>query len=227
MQGLVSMLFDDDFVMGQGPGAHDLGGFNDAFGGMDRLDAGEIVVVGRVPGSLYIDDFSAGQTALEHILPMIEAQNAISPVGANDPGPAAAGQEDDLAQLTLASLTGQTDSPAAIILPTFDSPLADFGADSGHDVFARPLLDLNPVTPIDPVAPVTADTGDQPFTLIGGHAYQSLSFLIIDTPYAVEDSHLSPTLRPSVDALLGLTDADNSGDVWVLPAQGHRSWLLN
>ncbi|MBI1406270.1 MAG: hypothetical protein GC145_09115 [Caulobacter sp.] len=219
------MLFDDDFVMGHVPGAQDLGGFNDAFGGPGRFDAGEIVVVGRVPGSLYIDDFSAGQTALEHILPMIEAQNAISPVGADEQGPAASAQSDDLGQLTLAGLNVQDDSPAAIILPTFESPLADFGADFGHDVFARPLLDLTPVTPIDPVAPA-ADAGDLPFTLIGGQAYQSLSFLIIDTPYAVEDSHLSPTLRPSVDALLGLTDADN-GDVWVLPAQGHRSWLLN
>lgn len=214
------MLFDDSFVLGHGIGG--LGGLDDAFGGPNRFDTGEIIVVGRVPGSLYIDDFSAGQTGLEHILPLLTAEGAVTAPTSDAAGHAAASDDSGSAALALLS-HGKDEPPAAIVLPTTDAPLAQFELDG----FARPALDLSPVQPIDPVAPPSLGDDGGVVTMIGGRAYQSLSFLIIDTPFAFGDSHLPASLRPSVDALLGLTEDDNSGDVWILPAAGHGSWRLN
>jgi hypothetical protein len=212
------MLFEDGYVLNQGFGDHGFG--LDGLYGPSRFDTGEIVVVGRVAGAIYTDDFSAGQTGLEHILPVVSAENAFGGNFSDDTSVGHAlstGDSTDAAQGLILSGLGKEAEPLAIPLSEAADPLANLYLDHAG-------LSLSPVEPIYGDGP--AMSGDEDFTpMIGGRPYESLSFLIIDTPFAYGDSHLTASLRPSVESLLGL--ADDGLDGWVLPTAGRGAWRLS
>jgi len=187
------MLFEDGYVLNQGFGDHGFG--LDGLFGPSRFDTGEIVVVGRVPGAVYFDDLTPGQTFLEHVLDSVTAETSL--------GDASSNQDFFSPELSSAATSDvQTDSAQGLIL-------------SGLGKDAQPIYGDGP-----------AMSGEEGFTaLIGGRPYESLSFLIIDTPFAYGDSHLTASLRPSVDTLLGL--ADDGVDGWVLPTAGRGAWRLS
>jgi hypothetical protein len=66
------MIFNDDSMLDfRG------NGFGDgAFG----YDIGEVVITGRVPGALYVDDFSEGEYGLQHIQPLEYAQDQLAEI---------------------------------------------------------------------------------------------------------------------------------------------------
>lgn len=244
------MIFNDDSMLDfRGTG------FGDSV--MDAIfgfDAGEVVITGRVPGALYVEDFSEGEYGLQHIQPLEFAQgelNSLVAVDVTDVVDAAGTLEGSLVveePVGESSAEGlvaanDDDSPAALVSLSHGKsadPQVLFGGDSGDGVDA---LGLNAIDPFDldipaipllstveaPAVAVAAPTFDEDAPLmVGGRAYQSLSFLIIDTPFAVGDSQLTDYLRPSLNELLGLSAesglGEDDGQAFVLPA---RSWLLH
>lgn len=231
------MIFNDDSMLDfRG------NGFGDSVFG---YDIGEVVITGRVPGALYVDDFSAGEYGLQHIQPLEYAQDQLAEIitlDVVDQADASGLLEETTVPVVEEPSDGLTpanddDAPAGLALVSHGKdvePLALIpGSDSDGGVGDLSVLDLDLAIPAIPtysnhdvsndilVAPSVYDT-DEPL-MIGGRAYESLSFLIIDTPFAVSDSLLSPTLRPSLNELLGL-DFMDEGDAFVLPARG---WVLN
>ena len=244
------MIFNDDSMLDfRGTG------FGDSV--MDSIfgyDVGEVVITGRVPGALYVEDFSEGEYGLQHIQPLdytqdeltnsitvditdvadasglIEDTSVADPVSEDAPAGLVASNDDDAPS----ALVVQSDSKDA-------EPLVLLSAgDSDGGVGDLTVLDLNdlaiPPIPVLPTfeAPTVTVTppsfDDDAAPIIFGRAYQSLSFLIIDTPFAVGDSQLSNTLRPTLNELLGLTTSsgqdEDDGQAFVLPATGWGSWRL-
>ena len=235
------MFFNDDSMLdfrGNGFGDDVMDAI---FGGPVGYDAGEVVITGRVPGALYVDDFSEAQYGLEHIQPLEFTQNELSGVitvdvvdMANDADQATWTPPGDDAGAGLVA-ANDDDAPAALSLASHGKdaePLAPIAGDGDgaeslvqldlnvlHDLAIPPLpaeVDLSMVT-VTPPNSVEADP-----VIIGGAAYQSLSFLILDTPFLVGDDHLPPTVRPSIEELLGLAGEDS----WVLPLGGNGAWRL-
>jgi hypothetical protein len=196
------MLFDDDFAIGAG--SPDLGGWasrNDegfgfsgltgfgelnSFGDPSQFGLGGVVVTGRHPGALYLDDFSAGETVMEHVLPFTYIDQNLVGIQSDETQPdslAAVNENLTGDQAQVHAATGFTD-----------------GLTSGEKT-----IDGGAMLPLIAASPS-----------IGG-------FLIVDTPYALGDSQLPASLRPSLNALLGLGIEE---DIFVLPADGARSWVL-
>lgn len=242
------MIFNDDSLL-------DFRGIGFGDNVMDSIfgyDAGEVVITGRVPGALYVDDFSDGEYGLQHIQPLEYAQDQLSSVVAIEvfevvdasdstdeptvedaPAGLAAANDDDGPAALVALVHGKDAEPAVLI------PAGDGGAGAGSDGLI--LLDLHDlaIPPIPglpsfeaPTVTVTPPTFDDDIApvFIGGRAYQSLSFLIIDTPFAVGDSQLPDALRPSLNELLGLVTpaglGDDDGQAFVLPVSGKGAWRL-
>ncbi|MDB5471897.1 MAG: hypothetical protein JWR84_3457 [Caulobacter sp.] len=237
------MIFNDDSMLDfRGTG------FGDSV--MDSIfgyDAGEVVITGRVPGALYVDDFSEGEYGLQHIQPLEYIQNELGSVITVDivdvadtsgileetlvaeAPPANQPANDDDAPAALVALShGKTEEPL-VLIP------GDSHGDAGAGDLNLTAIDLHdlaiPPIPLPsfeaPHITVTAPTFDDDTgpVIIGGRAYQSLSFLILDTPFVVGDSQLPSFLRPSLNELLGLPATDeDEGQAFVLPA---RSWLLH
>ena len=237
------MLFDDDFAYGRWGNE----GLDGLFGGPARFDAGEIIITGRVPGALYMDDLPGGMTALDRILPFqyldgqlqsdvldaqaghqFEAPAVITTDGSDAAGPDAGAQSSD-PDAGLQSITAAPkgeEKPLVLITQEDGSPLSGLGDFNPVD-FGRPPIDLTPVPVVITVTPPDMGGGEQPSPVIpGGRAYQSLAFLLIDTPFVVGDEHLPPTVRPPLNELLGLPDEDDAGQTWVLPATGRGAWVL-
>lgn len=245
------MLFDDEYAYGRW-GNDGLGSLEDLIGGPSRYDAGEIVIVGRVPGALYVGDFSEYELGLEHIQPLEAAQGALNTISfdQNDLGdnseltlvelpppaepegdqdaaaPAVTVEEDAPAALTRA-VSEKTEEPLVLINQDAGEPLAGALGDIDLTDFGRPAIDFTPVAPVITVTAPDMTGGEQPGpVLTGGRAYQSLAFLLIDTPYVVGDDNLPPTVRPPLNALLGLPDEDDIGQTWILPSTGRGGWIL-
>lgn len=241
MRGDVRMFFNDDSMLdfrGNGFGENVMDAI---FGGPVGFDAGEVVITGRVPGALYLDDIDPAQYGLEHIRPLEHIQNELSAIGAievadlgNDADSASAAASEESAGGALVA-ANDDDAPAALSLPSHgkdaeplalipgdgdgDESLVQLDLDALHDLAIPPLpgtVDLSMVT-VTPPNSVEAEP-----VIIGGPAYQSLSFLILDTPFVVGDDHLPPTVRPSIEELLGLA----GDDTWVLPLGSTGAWRL-
>lgn len=242
------MIFNDDSMLDfRG------NGFGDSV--MDSIfgyDVGEVVITGRVPGALYVDDFSEGEYGLQHIQPLEYIQNELSNVVTVDVADAAGSVEettipDAVGEDAPAGLVASNDddAPAALVVQSHGKdaePLVLIsGGDSDGGVGDLTVIDLHdlaiPPIPVLPtldaptvtVTPPTFDDDTAP--IIFGRAYQSLSFLIIDTPFAVGDSQLPSALRPTLNELLGLTtppaqDDEDAGQAFVLPASGWGAWRL-
>jgi hypothetical protein len=238
------MFFNDDSMLdfrGNGFGEDVMDAI---FGGPVGFDAGEVVITGRVPGALYLDDISPAQYGLEHIQPLEYIQNELSTIVAVDVGdlandadtstyePPSENSGEESAALVAAN---DDEAPAALSLPSHGKdaePLVLIPGDGDgteslvqldlnalHDLAIPPLpgtVDLSMVT-VTPPNSVEAEP-----VIIGGPAYQSLSFLILDTPFVVGDDHLPPTVRPSIEELLGLA----GDDTWVLPLGSNGAWRL-
>lgn len=230
-----AMFFDDGHILDlRGPG-----GGNALLGGAAGFEIGEVIITGRVPGALYADDLLGGETFLEHVLPLEYGHGGVPPVadladatsgvipealaGGGQAGdqPVPANDDDGPAALPLAS-HGKDAEP--LVLVPADSDGGEFPVQldltAVHDLAIPPLpveVDLSTVT-VSPPNSVEADP-----VVIGGPAYQSLSFLILDTPFVVGDDHLPPTVRPSIEELLGLAGEDT----WVLPPTDRGAWLLH
>ena len=239
------MLFNDDSMLdfrGNGFGDDVMDAI---FGGPVGFDAGEVVITGRVPGALYLDDISPAQYGLEHIRPLEYIQNELSTIFTVDVGDLANGADtstyeppsEDSGEESSGALVAANDddAPAALSLPSHGKDaeplvlvpgdgdgahsLVQLDLNALHDLAIPPLpaeVDLSMVT-VTPPGSVEADP-----VIIGGPAYQSLSFLILDTPFVVGDDHLPPTVRPSIEELLGLA----GGDTWVLPLRDNGAWRL-
>jgi hypothetical protein len=243
------MIFNDDSMLDfRGTG------FGDSV--MDAIfgfDAGEVVITGRVPGALYVEDFSEGELGLQHIQPLEFVQDELSNLvtvdvldiadasglteetlvedgeGASDALTAA---NDDDAPSTLIALTRGKDAEPQVLTASDNEDVAGAGAGELNlidpfDLAIPTIPQLSSLdAPVVTVAPQDLDA-DAPL-MVGGRAYQSLSFLIIDTPFAVGDSQLTDYLRPSLNELLGLSAesglGEDDGQAFVLPA---RSWLLH
>lgn len=230
------MIFNDDSMLDfRG------NGFGDSVFG---YDIGEVVITGRVPGALYVDDFSAGEYGLQHIQPLEYAQDQLAEIitlDVVDQADASGLLEETLAPVVEEPSNGLSaanddDAPAGLALHSHGKDVEPLvlipGSDSDGGVGDLSVLDLDLAIPPIPTfsnhdvssdiltAPSVYDA-DEPL-IIGGRAYESLSFLIIDTPFAVSDSLLSSVLRPSLNELLGLVTDDE--DAFVLPARG---WVLN
>ncbi|WGM40615.1 hypothetical protein [Caulobacter sp. NIBR1757] len=240
------MIFNDDSMLDfRG------NGFGDGVDGLFGYDVGEVVITGRVPGALYVEDFSDGEYGLQHIQPVDYVQDELSnlvtvevvdvvdasgPI--EDPALPDAGGEDAPAGL----VASNDDAPAALVVQSHGKdaePLVLIpGGDSDGGVGDLTVLDLHdlaipPIPVLDaPSITVTPPTFDDDVApVIFGRAYQSLSFLIIDTPFAVGDSQLPSALRPTLNELLGLTtppaqDDEDDGQAFVLPASGWGAWRL-
>lgn len=235
------MIFNDDSMLDfRGNGFGD--SITDSIFG---YDIGEIVITGRVPGALYVDDFSAGEYGLQHIQPLEYAQDQLAeiiildvteqadasgsleealPPVVEEPSNGLNPANDDDAPVGLA-LAGHGKSVEPLVLiPGSDSDGGGFGDLNALDLdLAIPPIPAfsNHDAPSDILTAPSVYDADQPL-IIGGRAYESLSFLIIDTPFAVGDSLLPSVLRPSLNELLGLVTDDE--DAFVLPARG---WVLN
>lgn len=241
------MLFDDEFIMG----GRSFGGLDDAFGltdmsGFGRFgDDGEIVITGRVPGALYVDDISIGQTLIEHIQPVVSAQAMLTIEIPTYSEPTELPEMVDDTPVSEPPTDDQGDAPSDAMpltiektsVVTFapvhrdDEPtvaLVGAGGDEPLIVPDHQPLDLFPGRPqgdvIDlPPAADEADTAQPdsvPPQVIGGRAYQQLSFLILDTPYVYGDDFLPVTVRPPLDQLF--TPAFEGR--FVLPQVG--AWVL-
>lgn len=234
------MFFNDDSMLdfrGNGFGDDVMDAI---FGGPVGFDAGEVIITGRVPGALYVDDFSEAQYGLEHIQPLEHIQDELSGVGAievvdlaNDADPAT-GDADPGEEAPAGLVAANDDDAPAALIPAHDGKDAEplvLATDDGEEALVLPDLldpfdlaipplpaevDLSMIT-VTPPGSVEAD----PVT-IGGPAYQSLAFLILDTPFVVGDDQLPPTVRPSIEELLGLAEDDG----WVLPLGGSGAWRL-
>lgn len=241
------MFFDDDFILGSGPrgltGFGDLG--LDGFGDFSRV--GEVVITGRVPGALYVDDISIDQTPLEYLLPFVHTETSVTALETAF-APISPTADETLVEAVADEPAEQDEAPAAGILiaesrstddgvivefkadlpaapVTFDDappaidepdqgPVNDFGFDFEITEYAADLppapghqVELTAPTPVVvglsvdvPPPPASVDT-IRDHTL--GGAFQSLSFLILDTPFVVGDSQLPPTVRPSLQDLMG------------------------
>lgn len=228
------MIFNDDSMLDfRG------NGFGDSIFG---YDIGEVVITGRVPGALYVDDFSEGEYGLQHIQPLEYAQDQLAEIitldvvdqadasglleettaPVEEPSDGLTPANDDDAPAGLALVLDGKDAEPLVLIP---------GGDRDGGVGDVSVLDLDlAIPPIPAFSSVEAPTvtltpqsvDDEPLT-IGGRAYESLSFLIIDTPFALGDSLLPQTLRPSLNELLGLDFMDEQ-DAFVLPARG---WVLS
>ncbi len=230
------MFFNDDGMLDFRAGGFGSDVLDSIFGGPMGFDAGEVIITGRVPGALYVDDIFDGQTGLEHIQPLEFAQNELTDVTVDlvdltgDAGPDAEPVvEDAPAGLTAAN---DDDAPSALAASSGKdaealAPISG-GGDGDTTLIQLDPMDLAlPPMPVFelPVVTVTAPTLDDAGpVMIGGRAYQSLSFLILDTPFVVGDDYLPQTLRPPINELLGLSDDD--GQAWVLPLGGLGSWRL-
>ena len=231
------MIFNNDSMLDFRPTGF---GFDDAFG----YDASEIVITGRMPGALYVDDISEGQTVLEYVLPHEFSDNLIrDPVDFGGAAPDADGRadapvvdseggaglvaanDDDGPTALIASAHGKDEAPLVLIPAGDDGHLTITPFDQ-HDLAIPPVPLLQNAAA--PTITVTAPTFDSeaPPVFIGGRAYQSLSFLILDTPFVLGDGQLPVSLRPTIDDLLGLTD-DEDANAWVLPVgSGAGAWRL-
>lgn len=248
------MLFDDDYAYGRW-GNDGLGSLEDLIGGPSRYDAGEIVIVGRVPGALYVGDFSEYELGLEHIQPLEAAQSSINTItfdladlGDNSeltqielPPVEPDGDTDGETEAAAPTVTDEHEAPAALTRAASEKAEEPLILISQHDGealsgalgdldltdFGRPVIDFTPVTPVVTVTAPDMTGGEQPGpVLTGGRAYQSLAFLLIDTPFVVGDDNLPPTVRPPLNALLGLPDEDDVGQTWILPSTGRGAWIL-
>ncbi|HYE46519.1 MAG TPA: hypothetical protein VEA44_12195 [Caulobacter sp.] len=232
------MLFDDDFAIGRW-GSDGLGALEDLLGGPSRYDAGEVIITGRVPGALYVDDFSEYRTGLEHIQPLEAAQDAINIITVElaefadradlttvEEPPASEEDEGEEASAALiAPVSEKTEEPLVLVTRDDGEPLAGGFGDLDLTDFGRPLIDLIPAPPIVSVTPPDM-TGEQPAPVVpGGRAYQSLAFLILDTPFVVGDDNLPPSVRPPINELLGLDEDEDVATTWVLPT-GRGAWIL-
>jgi hypothetical protein len=245
------MLFDDEFAYGRW-GNDGLGSLEDLLGGPSRYDAGEIVIVGRVPGALYVGDFSEYELGLEHIQPLEAAQGAFNtitvdlaevgehadlvlveppatPEDDSEEGAAAPAVtvEDEAPAALTRAVSEKTEEPLVLITQDDGEPLADAFGDIDPTDFGRPVVELTPIQPVITITAPDMTGGEQPAPVVtGGRAYQSLAFLLIDTPFVVGDDNLPPTVRPPLNALLGLPDEDDIGQTWVLPVTGRGAWIL-
>jgi hypothetical protein len=219
------MLFDDNFVMGRS--ALQESGFGDLSNpfGPSRFDSGEVIITGRSPGSLYVDDISSGQTLLDHIQPVITAEQLVSPLGQDslaelrDAGQSATDAANDAVQAAPAALLARDHKDEALALPLMSGAAHDLPLIAlDHLPADRPVFDAPPAP--QAFAPASHNTVHD-FSL--GRAYQSLSFLIVDTPYAYGDDHLPATLRPSLDQLLGAAAGDAP---FLLPSSHGGAWVL-
>jgi hypothetical protein len=237
------MFVDDDFALPKND-LFGLGGLEALLGGPSLFDVGEVIITGRVPGALYVDDFHAGQTGLEYIQPLVWAERATNilsfdavglegapglgradelppPESQDEEAPAGlVAANDDEAPAAQSLPSHGKDAEPLVLIPGEDDAQALVQPDlDAYDLAIPPLpseVDLSMIT-VTPPGSVEADP-----VVIGGPAYQSLSFLILDTPFVVGDEHLPPTVRPSIEALLGLAGEDT----WVLPLGGDGAWRL-
>lgn len=209
--GTREMFFNDDSMLD-----FRANGMSDAiFGGFRGGTAGEMTFIGRVPGGLYAEGLAGGETFQdtaqlpEELLAAIAGQVAAN----DDDAPAlllAPGDEKDAGPLVLTPALADGDEAEALVAPD----LSDL-----FDLAIPPLpaeVDLSMFT-VTPPNSVAAEP-----VVVGGPAYQSLAFLILDTPFVVGDDHLPATLRPSIEDLLGLA----GDDTWVLPPSDTGAWLL-
>lgn len=233
------MIFNDDNVL-------DFRGFGFSDGVMDLTfgyDAGEVVITGRVPGALYVSDISDGVTLLEYVLPqdfspnIIQSVSDLPQVGIDGAGEIDGGAvvvdnsdatptpaNDDAPQSLALVSDGKDTEPLVLIAGGDEGVVVDTAVTDLHDLTIPPIPLSASEAPVVTVTPPTLDLDPAP-VMIGGRAYESLSFLIIDTPFAVGDNQLPETLRPSIEALLGLlgSNNDDDGQAFVMPA---RSWVL-
>ncbi len=232
---MTAMIFNDDSML-------DVRGWefgNTGFSGPLAADIGEVIITGRAPGSLYADDLSPGETFLEHILPFEFSRGAATPVfDLTETEAGVVSETLKIADATTDTVVPANDDEAPASLSLSDlgkdaEPLILIDGDNGAiDIVATDLHDLSipPIplsaaeAPVITVTPPTLDADPAP-VIIGGRAYESLSFLIIDTPFAVGDSQLPGSLRLSIEELLGLggSNSDDDDQAFVMPA---RSWVL-
>lgn len=223
------MIFNDDSLLDVGGAAFGGGLFGRGAG----FDAGEVIITGRVPGSLYADDLLGMETFLEHLMPIQQLSDDVavalevtdaSVITVVDIGDLPAAANDDAPE-SLALVSHAKDAEPLVLIPGGDEGVVvDTVVTDLHDLTIPPIPLSASEAPVVTVTPPTADLDPAP-VVIGGRAYESLSFLIIDTPFAVGDNQLPETLRPSIEALLGLlgSDNDDDGQAFVMPA---RSWVL-
>lgn len=278
------MFFEDDFVIGGPKGLTGFGELGlDDFGGFSRV--GEVVITGRVPGALYVDDISVDETPLEYLLPFVHTatsvaalETAFAPVGPSaaeyvepDAGEAGdeAAEEGDAAPAAIILVAESRSTDDGLTIPVdpkadlqsdfeplavtpveaappvfsdggddpveqgpsnpfgFDVHVTEYAGDAGPpaqsgDDWIMPIVTPAPVQglTIDIPAPQPAADGLRDHTL--GGAFQSLSFLILDTPFVVGDNNLPPTVRPSIQDLMGPLFED----LFPFLAPRSGSWVL-
>lgn len=226
------MIFNDDSLLDFRPTSLGDSFLNGAFGGRFGADVAEVVITGRGPGSLFLDDYFKPEFRSELVQPLDFSAPPV-PLAEHGPSvdetpaaPVVGNDNEDLAAVALSRHVHEKTE-----LPT---QVADTGGHSDpglilvelHDLAIPPRpapadLDVPTIT----VTPPTFD-GEPAPVIIGGRAYQSLSFLILDTPFVLGDGELPTSLRPTIDDLLGLTD-DDDANAWVLPVgDGAGAWRL-
>ena len=237
------MLFNDDDMLNFGGKGFGDDVLDSLFGGAVGFDPGEVIITGRVPGALYVSDFSDANSVLEHVLPLEFSPNLIVDAGGDlgistgaDLDPTGDAAEDDGGDAGAALVAANDDdAPAALTLPSHGKDAEPLVLIQGDDDAAQAVVPLDLVTLHDldiPPLPGQVDlsmvtvtppnSADADPVILGGPAYQSLSFLILDTPFVVGDDHLPPTVRPSLEELLGLA----GDDTWVLPLGANGAWRL-
>lgn len=209
--GTQEMFFNDDSMLD-----FRANGMSDGiFGGFRGGPADEMTFIGRVPGALYAQGLTNSETfetsaqLPEELLAAIAAQ-----VAAND---------DDAPALLLAPSHGKDAEPLVL-------PQALIGGDDAEALVQPDLSDLFDlaIPPLPAEVDLSMITVTPPNSVeaepvvFGGPAYQSLSFLILDTPFVVGDDQLPASVRPSIEELLGLA----GDDTWVLPSSDTGAWLL-
>lgn len=198
------MFFNDDSMLD-----FRANGMSDAiFGGYRGVTAGEMTFVGRAPGALYAEGLSSAESFHESTQFPEELLAAIAKRAANDEEPrlSAPLRAKDAEPLVL--IAG--DVAEAVVLP-------DLAQHYDLDIPPLPVSPPLPTVTVTPPGSVPAEP-----VAFGGPAYQSLAFLILDTPFVVGDDHLPPTVRPSLEDLLGLA----GDDAWVLPPSDIGAWRL-
>lgn len=252
------MIFNDDSMLDFRGNGFGQGGMDDLFGRGMGYDIGEVVITGRVPGALYLDDLPGGMTALDKIMPFenvggisidqvlvsldepqtvglvtLGGEDIVPADDGGDNGAAVVPANDDSAPATLPALThGKDEAPLVLVVANDTHDGAPGLATLDQDDLSIPPIPL-PAFDAPTVDAVMPTAGEPAPVIIGGRAYESLSFLIIDTPFAVGDGQLPDSLRPSLNELLGLTGGDGQGDdqaddgqAFILPATGWGSWRL-
>eukprot|EP01030_Chromulinospumella_sphaerica_P016147 gene16147-15958_t len=124
------MIFNDDSMLDFRT--------NEFGDGIFGFDVGEVVITGRVPGALYVDDFSAGEYGLQHIQPLEYIQNELSDAVAVDVVDVT--DSSDIVDGTLVvESPADEDAPAGLVAANDDdAPAALTALTAGKD--AEPLV---------------------------------------------------------------------------------------